>query len=438
MLPLLMLALPRAFAAPAAGQAGLPLRWQPPLEIATGAGLRGPWQQNDSRYDFVDDPSVVLAGDGSLVVAWVDQARKALLVQRRRPDGSAADPPVEVARAPQTFSWIPRLALVPGAPQRVLVLWQEIIFSGGSHGGEMMFARSDDGGRSFSPPLNLSRSRGGDGKGRIDPSIWHNGSYELVADADGRVVAAWTEYDGMLWVSASQDGGRSFAAPRLLAGADGQRPTRAPALAVQPGGAVYLAWTEGDNPAADIRVARSEDGGATFAAAQVVAPDPGYADAPSLALDRQGTLHLAFGHSESGPLGRQRILYTRSADGGRSFEPPRAISTPLPRPHVSAGYPSLAVDGRGGVYVVWELHPHPQQRPRGLGMAVSADAGARFSAPVVVPGSLDPGGGTNGSSQGLLLRKLAVNGRGEVAVVNSSLREGSHSRVWLIRGHRAP
>jgi len=140
-----------------------------------GSGTRGPWQQNESRYDFVDDPAVALARDGTVLVAWVDQLRKAVVVQRRAADGTAVSP-VGVDRQPATFSWIPRLAIAPDAQQQVYALWQEIIFSGGSHGGDMLLARSTDGGRSFSTPLNISSSRGGDGKGRITPEIWHNGS----------------------------------------------------------------------------------------------------------------------------------------------------------------------------------------------------------------------------------------------------------------------
>ena len=44
------------------------------------------------------------------------------------------------------FSWLPRMRSRP-AIERSVVLWQEIIFSGGSHGGEILFARSNDGGR---------------------------------------------------------------------------------------------------------------------------------------------------------------------------------------------------------------------------------------------------------------------------------------------------
>ena len=52
----------------------------------------------------------------------------------------------------------------------------------------------------------------------------------------------------------------------------------------------------------------------------------------------------------------------------------------------------------------------------------------------IVPESSDSAGGTNGSQQGLLMRKPAVNAGGMIAVVNSSFREGQRNRAWLVRG----
>ncbi|MCM2253666.1 MAG: glycoside hydrolase, partial [Ramlibacter sp.] len=127
------------------------------------------------------------------------------------------------------------------------------------------------------------------------------------------------------------------------------------------------------------------------------------------------------------------IRYTRSADGARSFEPPREISRPMPQGSVSAGFPALAVDGAGRVYVLWELYAQRRQPPRGLALVVSGDGGDSFAGPATVPGSADAAGGFNGSGQGLT-NKLAVNRRGAIAIVNSSLKVDSHSRVWLMRG----
>jgi hypothetical protein len=409
--------------------------WQAPLEVVRGAGERGEWRQNESRYDFVDDGTVAWSSRGELAVAWVDQRRKAVLLQRYAADGKALlATPVDVSRQPTTFSWLPRLAWAPDDAGRLHVLWQEIVFSGGSHGGEILSAVSRDGGRSFDPPVNLSRSRAGDGKGRIDRDTWHNGSLDIAAAPGGQVFAAWTEYDGRLWIARSGDGGRSFSKPLLVAGDPPAPPARAPALAVGAGQAVVLAWTTGDDPAADIWVALSTDGGKHFDAPRRAAVTAGHSDAPKLAFDSRGALHLVHAESRGGPFKASSIRHLRSTDGGRSFGPASEISSPLPAGYAGAAFPALGVDARGRVVATWELlRGSTTLTPYGLAIAVSED-GTQFGAPRLIPGSVDASGGFNGSTQGLLMRKLAVRADGEIAVVNSAVKIGSHSRVWLLRG----
>jgi hypothetical protein len=412
------------------------LVWHGVVEIAAGRGERGPWRQNESRFDYVDDPAVAITETGEVLVAWVEQARKDVFFQRISPDGTKQPAqPLNISRNPATFSWLPRIVFAPDAPQKLFVLWQEIIFAGGSHGGDIFFARSLDGGTTFSEPVNLSNSVGGDGKGRINRDIWHNGSLDLASSADGALYATWTEYDGLLWFSRSTDSGASFSRPqRIVALA---KPARAPSVAVGPDGAVYLAWTTGEDEAADIHLAKSTDGGRSFSAPRVVAPSKGYSDAPKLGIDAGGTLHLVYAESQGGPFDRYHVRYTRSMDGGRTFEAPRDISQPTPKSFAGAAFPALGLDAEGNLYVMWELYHDHRQRPQGLGLVVSRDGGRSFSAPSVVPGSIDPAGGSNGSHQGLLMKKLAVNGRGELAIANSTLKENARSRVWLIRAKMA-
>jgi hypothetical protein len=414
---------------PAAGSTH-PVVWRGVTNVAVGAAEVGPWRQNESRWDYVDDPTVAIDEQGEIAVAWVDQARKDVLFQRLSADGASRGQPVNVSRTPEIFSWLPRIALAPDDRKRVFILWQEIIFSGGSHGGDILFARSEDGGSTFSQPLNLSRSIAGDGKGRINRHIWHNGSLDLAAGPGGALYAAWTEYEGALWLSRSSDGGRRFERPRRVAGSH-REPARGPSLALGPGRSVHLAWTVGDDPSADIRVARSTDGGAAFAEPRIVAPSEDYSDAPKIAVGSGGVLHLVYGESTGGPFGPYHVRYTRSTDGGRTFEPPRDISGP------GAGFPGLRLDDRGDVYVMWEVFPQVHLSPRGLALTVSRDGGRSFGEPRAVPESADPAGGWNGSRQGLLMSKLAVNRRGDLAIVNSSFAERQRSRVWLIRGSTA-
>jgi hypothetical protein len=125
-------------------------------------------------------------------------------------------------------------------------------------------------------------------------------------------------------------------------------------------------------------------------------------------------------------------MYTRRLVGAEAFEEPRTISGT--NRSDSAGYPSLAIDASGGVYVVWERFPTIVGRPLGLGFAHSRDAGRTFSSPLVVPGTADVWLGVNGGLQGGLMRKLSVTEDGTLVVVNSSFLEGTLSRVRLILG----
>src|SRR5215471_18887936 len=93
------------------------IHWGPPVELAKGGGERGPWQQNNSRYDFVDDPSVALMANGDAALVWVDQARKDVFWQIVAPDGrKRLSQPINISRTPNEFSWLPRIGLSPRDP----------------------------------------------------------------------------------------------------------------------------------------------------------------------------------------------------------------------------------------------------------------------------------------------------------------------------------
>ncbi len=412
-----------------------PVTWGERIEVARGKAFRGPWLMNESVWHFVDDPTVAVTDQGNVGVAWADHSLKDILFQVYAADGRARfAEPVNISRSPGTFSWLPRLIMTSGQPEEVYVLWQEIIFSGGTHGGEILFARSADGGKTFNEPLNLSNTPAGAGKGRLTERIWFNGNLDLAKSADGTLYAAWTEYEGALRFSRSTDRGAGFSAPFLIAGGRGEPPSRGPSLAVGPAGEVHLVWTVGEEPAADIHYAVSTDQGRTFGSPRAIVQSYGYSDAPKIAVDGRGTIHLVYAEGPFGPLERYHIRYDRSKEGQGAFQKPVKISAAHSEIFKSVGYPYLDLDGAGNLYVLWELFPDDDLRSRGLGLTFSADGGKTFASPVVVPGSLDPELGFNGSQQGLFMKKLAVNKAGEMAIVNSTFKQEGSSRIWLIRG----
>lgn len=345
---------------------------------------------------------------------------------------------MNISRSPRIFSWLPRMLLTSTDPTEIYLLWQEIVFSGGSHGGEIFFARSTDGGKTFSSPLNLSNDIAGSGKGRITQRYWDNGSLDLAMAPEGKLYVAWTEYEGTLWFRRSNNRGRSFSAPLRIAGGGDAKPARGPSLAVDDRGYVYLAWSVGEDGAANIHLAGSTDQGRSFGEPHVVSASDGHADAPKLVADSKGVLHLVYAESPETPFQASRIKYARSHDGGRSFETARTLASPHEEQYQSAHFPGIAVDSQNHLYVIWELLPGRRGYSQGLGFTVSSDAGRSFASPVVLPGSSAPANGFNGSQQGLLMKKLAVNDTGAVAVVNSTFERGKKSRVWLLRRNSVP
>jgi hypothetical protein len=426
-------------AAPAAVLAdALQIIWGTKIEVAEGGGRRGPWLMNESEFHYVDDPTVAITDGGIVGVAWVDQARKDVFFQTFGPDGQPRlEQPVNISRSPQIFSWLPRVAMSTPSGDEVHVLWQEIVFAGGSHGGEIFYARSSNGGRTFTAPINLSHTTGGAGKGRLTKTFWHNGSLDLVIGPEGNLYAAWTEYEGSLLLSRSTNRGASFSAPKRIAGGRTASPARGPALAVDAAGAVYLAWAVGEDPAADIHLARSTDHGRSFGRPKRVHRSRGHADAPKIAVDKQGVVHLVYAESPDGMFRRYHVLHTRSGDGGRTFETPQKVSGTLPAEFASEHFPALSLDGEDNLYLIWELFAPRTRLPRGLAFSMSSDAGRTFATPAVVPGSVDLDGGVNGSLQGLLMRKLAMNQAGAIAVVNSTFWWDKRSHIWLLRGQSA-
>jgi hypothetical protein len=390
---------------------------------------------NESDFRYVDAPTPALDDEGYTGVAWVKQSSKDVFFQLFDPEGEAVlAEPINVSRSPDVFSWLPRILIASADPREVHVLWQEIVFSGGSHGGETFYARSTDGGRTFGDPLNLSNTPAGAAKGRLTREIWDNGSLDLAMGPGGELYAAWSEYEGTLWLSRSVDGGESFSDPVPVAQRGAREPARGPSLTVGPEGAVHLVWTVGEDRAADLRFATSLDGGRSFGEPRVILESGGHSDAPKIAAAPDGTLHLVYGESPDGPRGTSRVLYARSRDGGRTFEQPREISDPARLDVEADGFPALALAGASDVYVLWELFPRAGRRPEGLGFTVSTDGGETFSAPAPVPGTSGPDLGFNGSLQGLLQNKLAANEAGALAVVNSTFLQGEESRVRLLLG----
>lgn len=189
----------------------------------------------------------------------------------------------------------------------------------------------------------------------------------------------------------------------------------APEMAIAPDGAIFILWLErtpqGEALAAqgaaskeghthlaeaDIWLARSSDGGASFGAPVRVNAGSGSAwgfpiSKPRIAVSPAGIIHVFYpGNAVEPRSGKPIVLpiVTRSRDGGRSFDAPRVLGAVPDSDHSdfvsglanAECFGTLAIDERGGVYAYWiDTRDMSKEQPNGkVFSAVSYDDGANY------------------------------------------------------------
>ncbi|HEX2046916.1 MAG TPA: sialidase family protein [Acidimicrobiales bacterium] len=201
-------------------------------------------------------------------------------------------------------------------------------------------------------------------------------------------------------VATSEDGGRTWSAPVEAQGPDEKVREIAPPV-VGPDGAVYIAWRNRDDPQNTVAtaprpmvVAKSTDGGATWTRTPIgeVGPAPTTAPAPAgssgyprMAVDpRTGALYVVYVGFNFGDLD---TILQRSTDGGTTWSPPLRVNDDPRGNGVRQLTPQVFVAPNGRVDVIWvdtrATYPSPiVPRPAGHGdvyYASSTDGGATFS-----------------------------------------------------------
>jgi PKD repeat protein len=146
-------------------------------------------------------------------------------------------------------------------------------------------------------------------------------------------------------------------------------------------GSVDVVWEENRW---DILFARSTDGGLTFATPKYVV-DPsgtwgsknGFAARQMQVVAAGGVIHVTLSIFDQ-VFGGAEIFYSHSTDAGGTFSAPLMVSTP---DTYGSYIPSMAADGDGTVFIVWDDDDQAGGPLNGLHYARSADNGGSFSTP---------------------------------------------------------
>ena len=194
------------------------------------------------------------------------------------------------------------------------VAWQDTA-SGTS---VIMYSRSTDSGQTFSNPMRVSTGTGN----AIEAAI--------ASDASGRISVAWvdeTPGHAEAYYARSTDGGKSFSEPVDLSNFSSGN-IHKPTLTTFHN-TVYLAFQNGDLFGEDtiknqqVYLTRSDDAGVTFGAVEQISHaknSVGRAHSPAMVVDSRGVLHIVW--IDASVIGNDEgLLFYSNTASGHGFSP---------------------------------------------------------------------------------------------------------------------
>ncbi len=189
----------------------------------------------------------------------------------------------------------------------------------------------------------------------------------------------------------STDGGKTFSLPSPLSAIDGSQLVQDAYISVGRDGEVWVSYLDGHFGGSGITVTKSLDGGATFSALKPAAlfteltgtltggNDVRGDSFPATAVDQNGTYHLVYAAVSPGQtVDRSDIFYVRSTDGGATFSAPVRLNDDASA--TSQWSPAIAVAADGRIAVKWwdRRNDPVNDSLTDVYMTVSADGGATF------------------------------------------------------------
>jgi hypothetical protein len=310
-----------------------------------------------------DSPLIVVSGS-KVFMAWDtndDQGFPDIFFRRSTDNGATWKPAVNLSNNPGEYSFMGGMAV---SGSNIYIVWTD--YSPGNV--EIFFRRSTDGGATWKPVVNLSKtadeSRG--------PSIAVSGP---------NVYVTWDETTsgsiGLLFKRSTDNGATWKPAKNLNA-------VPSSAQVVASGSTVYVIWTQIRNSANyDLYVRTSDDKGVTWGPKFKL--NTAVLGIRSFDFVTSGDkLYIVWRQPDSG--GDQEIYLRQTADNGASWKSPVNVSNDI----LFSSSPDIALSG-SSLYVAWNKGGGPDE----IWLKRSTDGGATWKPTV----NLSSNSGSSGSAQ---------------------------------------
>jgi hypothetical protein len=264
----------------------------------------------------------------------------------------------------------PRVAI--DSTGAVNIVWGN--FKGNSK--QIIFVRSTDLGSSFSDPIDISQSSGF----ASDPDI-------AVDSSDG-INIVWQDTavgSSAIMFARSTDGGRSFSKPKPIWAAQSKGRAYEPRIAVDWRGGLEVVWVDENAGLKRVMFVRSTDGGAAFSEPIGVSNHPDADLHKPFITTFRDIFYVAYQTSDS-IFASGQIFLVRSDDAGRGFSKPVQVSN-ANLSKGGAHSPAMVVDSRGTLHIVW-IDTSIIGNQEGLLFYSSTTDGRSFSAHVQICAAL--------------------------------------------------
>jgi hypothetical protein len=331
----------------------------------------------------------------------------------------------------------PSLAVDPADPTHLVAAWQQDRRPAGAAYGAAV-AVSHDSGATWKGAMLPHLARCAGGPYALVSDTWASIGPDHVAYVSTLAITSGRPESYSILVSASRDGGRTWAAPVVLATASPpQAVLDKPSIladARRPG-RVYAVWARFVAGGGDqVSFSRSDDHGATWSAPTALTPvGPVETQNNELVTPAPGVLLDVFSQGEPLETNHQgQVGVLRSTDGGLSWAPPVTVAsfaiTQTTDPDSGAtirafGQDVVAAAGRGWAYAAW--FENRRDGTSAIWTSGSSDGGRTWSpASPVVEEAAQP-----------FLPTLAVAGDGRLGATWYDLRDadagpGLGTQVW--------
>ena len=250
-------------------------------------------------------PRIALDSNEAVNITWGDTlgGGRRVMFARSTDQGETFAEPVNISRSPGD-AFEPEIAVDQNGA--INIAWEDTAPGANS----IMFSRSTDEGKTFSTPLQVS-------KGTAVASEAH-----IASDSAGRLSVVWVqgnEDEKQAYYARSTDGGQTFSDPITLSNTEGASISKPVVTTFQ--NTVYVAYQNEVRRDMQVYLVKSEDAGASFSnPVQVSNADnnKGRAHSAAMVVDSKGVLHIVW--IDASIVGDDEgLLFYSNTSNGRRF-----------------------------------------------------------------------------------------------------------------------